>query len=370
MARSAFASRASAACALLLAACGSDPARKQPAEPNEDPKPSDALNVEVSATRATYVDLARPAVVEIADAKSSLAWDLAFIGFDVLTNGGLSGPGDGWAFGPLPVSFFAFPDEPIDVPFRILDGAGSTFLGWYAYDGTTHTVYSRYHVYGLRSGGKLYKLQLLGYYGDVEGAPVSALYRLRYAEVTPDGVGETVELVDVNGTLDGEAAGPDVPGACLTLATGETALLSPNEAAESLAWDVCFRREALSVNGEIGGPGDVTGVNLDALAAETETLAKVKTRTAASELTRFDAVDHEALTAPGLEYRGDFVTSAFTSKWVDLSVNPPTPKPSVAFLVTGADGTSHYLVAFNGFEGADAEAPGTVRLATIPALIQ
>jgi hypothetical protein len=369
MASSAFASRAPAACALLLAACGSDPARKQRAEPSDDPTPSDALNVEVGATRATYVDLGVPAVVEIADPKSSLAWDLAFIGYDVLTNGGLSGPGSGWAFGPLPVSFFAFPDEPVEVPFRILDGAGGTFLGWYAYDGTTHTVYSRYHVYGLRSEDKLYKLQLLGYYGDVEGAPVSALYRLRYAEVTPDGVGETVEVVDVNGTLDGETAGPDVPGGCLTLATGETALLSPNEAAESLAWDVCFRREAISVNGEIGGPGDVLGVDLHALEAETETLAKIKTRTAASELTRFDAVDYEALTAPDLEYRGDFVTSAFTNKWVDRSLDPPAPKPSLAFLVTGADGTSHYLIAFNGFDGADAAAPGSVRLASMPALI-
>jgi hypothetical protein len=369
MARPAFALRAPAACALLLASCGSDPARKPADEPGEDSTPSDSLSVEVTATRTTYVDLAVPEVVTVSDPRTSLAWDLAFNGYDVLTNGGLSGPGAGWAFGPLPVSFFAFPDEPIEAPFRILDGAGGTFLGWYAYDGTTHSVYSRYHVYGLRSRGKFYKLQLLGYYGDVEGAPVSALYQLRYAEVTADGVGETAEIVDLNGTLDGAAPGPDVPGGCLELESGTTTQLSPNEAAESRDWDICFRREAISVNGGIGGPGDVTGIDLDAPFTEIETLSKVKARTAESERARFDAVDYETLTAPELEYRGDFVTSAFTGKWVELSLAPPAPKPSVAFLVTGADGTSHYLIAFNGFDGADAEAPGSVRLGVMPALI-
>jgi hypothetical protein len=355
--------------ALLLAACGSDPVRRLEPEPSEDPTPKNSLTFDVAATRATYLDLGVPEVVEVADPKTSLAWDLALVGYDVLTNGGLSGPGDGWAFGPLSVSFFAFPEEPIEVPFRILDGAGGTFLGWYAYDGTTHTVYSRYHVYGVRSGDKLYKLQILGYYGDVEGAPVSALYQLRYAEVTSDGVGDTVEVLNLNGTLDGATPGPDVPSGCLRLDTGETTLLSPNAAAESPDWDICFRREAISVNGEIGGPGDVLGVDLDALATETETLSSVKKKTADSERARFEALDYAALTAPDLEYRGDFVTSAFTNKWVDLSLDPPAPKPGVAFLVTGADGTSHYLIAFNGFEGADAEAPGTVRLGIMPALI-
>ena len=86
--------------------------------------------------------------------------------------------------------FITYNGLAFDVPFLVADTAGGTFLGWYAYDGGTHTLYSRYHVYALRSGDQLYKLQLLGYYGDVAGAPVSALYQLRYAAVNTDGSGD------------------------------------------------------------------------------------------------------------------------------------------------------------------------------------
>ena len=353
----------------LACACGSDPVRQQRAEQTGSggtggpAQPSDSLSVTVSATKPTYVNLSAPAVVDVSDKATSTEWDLAFVGYDVLTNGGLSGPGGGRAFGPLGVSYFAFPDRPVDVPFLISDRAGGTFLGWYAYDGTTHTLYSRYHVYGLRSGGHLYKLQVLGYYGDVAGAPVSALYQLRYAEVTADGSGETQVVQGVDGTLDGETAAPDVANGCLVLATGETPALSPNAAAESLAWDVCFRREAISVNGELGGPGEVAGVDLDAAASADELLPDVKARSADSELSRFDAVDYAALTDPSLEYRGDYVTSAFSGKWVDLAADPPVPEPSTAFLVVAADGKTRFLLAFNAFAGASDKSPGTVTFA-------
>jgi len=360
------------ALAALACACGSDPVRQRPSAPSgaggmgETAQPSDSLSVDVSATKATYVSLGTPAVVDVSDPMTSTDWDLAFVGYDVLTNGGLSGPGGGRAFGPLSISYFAFPDQPVEVPFLISDRGGGTFLGWYAYDGTTHTLYSRYHLYAVRSGGRLYKLQVLGYYGDVAGAPVSALYRLRYAEVTADGSGDTVEVHDIDGTLDGETAGPDVPSGCLLLATGETPALSPNDAAVSLDWDVCFRREAIGVNGEIGGPGDVAGVDLDAATAAGEVLPEVKARTADSELERFEALDYATLTDPSLQYRGDYVTSAFSGKWVDLSRDPPAPDPSAAFLVVAADGKTRFLIAFNSFDGASTKAPGTVHLAIQP----
>jgi hypothetical protein len=361
------------ALAALTCACGSDPVRQQVTDPGAggqgpvDTPPADSLSVEVSATKPTFVNLAAKAVVAVSDAKTSTDWDLEFVGYDVLTNGGLSGPGLGWAFGPLAISYFAFPDQPVDVPFTITDSAGGTFLRWYAYDGgTNHTLYSRYHVYGLRSGGHLYKLQILGYYGEVAGAPVSALYQVRYAEVTADGSGATQEVHDIDGTLDGATAGPDVPSGCLLLATAETPSLSPNDAAQSLGWDLCFRREGISVNGELGGPGDVAGVDVDAALTADEVLADVKTRTATNQQAHFDAVDETALNGPELEYRGDYATSAFTGKWVDLGVDPPAPNPSIAFLVAAADGKSRFLIAFNSFSDATEKTPGTVHLAIQP----
>jgi hypothetical protein len=361
--------------AALVLGCSSDPIDDGSTNPNGTggtsgaaAQPSDVLAVPVSATRVTYVNLAAPAVITESDPKRSSDWDLGFIGYDILTNGGLSGPGGGSAFGPLSSSVFAFPDEPVDVPFLIPDRAGGAFLGWYAYDGTTHTLYSRYHVYGVTSGGHRYKLQVVGYYGDVQGAPVSALYRLRYAEVTADGIGDTVTLQNIDATLgetpDGPAPSTDAPGPCVTLATASVAPLSPTDAATSPAWDLCFRRDAISVNGELGGPGDVAAVDLDA--NPDEQLADVKTRTADNQADAFDAVDYAALTSPDLAYRGDYVTSAFSDKWADLKASPPVPAASTAFLVVGADGEARYLVAFNALEGADETTPGTVHVGVVP----
>jgi hypothetical protein len=322
----------------------------------------------VSATEPTYLKLAIPEVVTPSNPQTSSDWDLAFVGYDVLTNGGISGSGAGAAFGPLDVSAFAFADEPVDVPFWIVDAAGGVFWRWYAYDGSSHTLYSRYHVYGLRTGGKLYKLQVLGYYGDVQGAPVSALYQLRYAEVTPDGSGETREIMDLDATLDGKDPGPDVPGGCLTLASGETSTLTPNEAKASRDWDICFQRESISVNGDLGGPGDVTGIDLQADDTDDEALALVKKRTAGSEEPRFDATDQAALDSPELAFHGDGVTSAFTGKWAELGEDPPVPKPATAFIVRAADGKSRYLVAVDSFDGATRDTPGTVTLSVVPSV--
>jgi hypothetical protein len=236
------------ALALVAAACGSDPVRQEPSGAGGSPPSieSGTFSVEVSATERTFVNLATREVVTPSDPKGSTEWDLAFLGYDVLTNGGISGSGAGAAFGPLDISVFAFPDEPVDVPFWITDAPGGVFLRWYAYDGTSHTLYSRYHVYGLRSGGLLYKLQVLGYYGDVQGAPVSALYQLRYAEVTAEADGETQQIHDLDATLDGREPSPDAPSGCFTLATGATTQLTPNQAKRSPDWDICFQREAIT----------------------------------------------------------------------------------------------------------------------------
>jgi hypothetical protein len=349
-------------CALALLccmACGDDP--KKARDPGTfEPPPEDTILVEVSADRLTFVDLDVPAVIEVGDPSDSLEWDLAFRGYDVITNGGVSGRGAGAAFGPLPEFYFFFPDEPIEEPFLIEDKAGGAFLGWYVYDGSDHTIYTRYHVYGVRSGDRLYKVQLLGYYGEVMGAPVSGLYRVRYAEVTEDGVGAIEELVNVDATVDGDVSDPTLPNGAVSLASGEIRRLTPEQALQDTAWDLGFRRDAVTVNGELSGPGDVTAVDLDAL--DQRSLDDVKALSGSVELARFDSVDYAALTANDLVYRGDGVASAFSGKWVDAETDPPSPTKSTGFLVVGADGESRFLIGFDAFDGASAESPGTVTL--------
>jgi hypothetical protein len=361
---------------LVLAplACGSDPVRKpaEGANPDCEAAPesceppaneTDYVSFEVFADRPVYLNLAARAVVEPADPSRSNEWDLSFHGYEIYTNGGISGPGVGSSFGPLPASFFAFPDEPIVSPFLIEDRAEGAFRRWYAYDGAEHVIYSRYHVYGVRSHDVLYKLQVMSYYGEVAASPVSALYRLRYAVVGASGSEPATDLADIDGTSGG-GDDPAAASGCVSLATGATTLFTPDEASASPDWDLCFRRDVISVNGERGGPGGVSAVDL--AGGTDEPVGEVKGLTNADIDARFDGVDATALTAGELEYRGDYVTSAFTRKWADLSVAPPVPITSNAWLVVGANGVSRYLVGFDSFEGATAEAPGVLKLYVHP----
>lgn len=361
--------------ALAVMACGPD-ARSASARSEDgasagagggagDGNTGEELRVPVSATGKTLVRLATPEVFDLdGTPEESLEWDLAFQGWDVFTNGGASGPGSGAAFGPLPPFYLLFPDEALDVPFLIADRTGGAFAGWYAYGGSAHSLYSRYHVYGVETGERRFKLQLLGYYGDVDGVPISGLYQIRYAEVTEDGVSPTELVEDLDATANGAPADPDERSGCLVLASGERLALTPDEMQSSTEWDLCFRRDAISVNGELGGPGDVAAVDLDAADTEDETLDEVRERTAESELPRFDAVDDDALTAPHLDYRGDRITSAFTNKWFDPTER--TPRLDVAWYVVGADGKSKYFVAFTGIEAAEDDSPGTIVLRVVP----
>lgn len=311
------------------------------------------MDVTVPESGRVFVDLDSLAVVD-----QAAAWELAFEGNGVFTNGGESGTGQGKAFGPIdPVDYLS--DEIPYYPFLIEDEPGGAFADWYAYDGAAHVLYGRYHVFGVRRAGTLYKVQVLGFYGDVQGAPVAAIYSLRYAPVTDAGPGTTTTLEGIDATAGGSMGTEADPSACLTLATGDSTPLLPAEAVASPDWDLCFRRAAISVNGELGGPGGVEAVDLDR--AKKEKVADVMGLTAESELPRFDAVKYGDLSDPALPWTGDKIVSAFTDLWLEPGVSPIAPA-YFAWLVVGADGTTVFLVAFESFSDATATSPGTVHL--------
>jgi hypothetical protein len=341
---------------LALTSCGDEHAQS-----SEDVSTEEELRIEVAADEPTFVQLSTASEIHVAgDYQASGAWDLVFLGWDIFTNGGASGAGQAAAFGPLPFAYWAFAQEPTDIPFLIEDKAAGAFLDWYLYDGQSHALYSRFHRYGVKRGERLFKVQLLGYYGEVQGAPISALYQVRYAEVRQEGSAPVNTLANLDATAGGLAGDSGAPGRCLNLGTGEQQALTPKAALESSSWDLCFRRDAISVNGGLGGPGGVTAVDLDAAATETETLDTAKQLTPEAETAAFDAVDYETLTAPGLEYRGDGVVSAFTDAWVErVSGETALPQGST-WLVVGADGKSRYLIGFTGLEDSTADAAGKV----------
>lgn len=343
----------------LACACGGQPVVEQRAV--EKPKPKE-IEADVSITEGARVrvDLDGPKVLGADDPKED-GWDLTFEGLDVFTNSGPSGPGAGAAFGPLAAASLADPAPP--APFLVPDSVGGAFTNWYLYDG--HTLRTRFHVYAVRDGTRIWKLQVLGYYGDVPDAPVSGLYGLRYSEVTDAGSAATVELSNLQGTSGSGAEADGLPGECVDLASGDRMFLTLEEAAADPSWHLCFRHESILVNGGLSGPRGVEAVDLDRAWGASESAADVRARTSDTELSRFDAVNRVVVTNGALDWKSDSVVSAFSGHWIVEGSDPPTPVTG-AWLVQGSDGASEHLVVFESFEGASPASPGTLRLRAKP----
>jgi hypothetical protein len=321
----------------------------------------------VPGSGEALVDLGTPAVLapSSADARPAFGWDLGFRGFEVFTNGGVSSDGAGAAFGPLTLPTFLSDTAPA-VPFLTPDQAGGAFRGWFAYDGENHLIMSRFHVYGLRDGERWFKVQILGYYGG-RSAETSARYSLRYAEVDANGggdlggIGATGEFKELDASAGGDAKNPDAPSTCVDLPTGAVLSLTPAEAQLSLAWQLCFRRDGISVNGGTGGPRGVTALDLDAARRPSELVSELRALTPESELSRFETIGAADLLAAALDFRPDGLVTAFTDRWLVKASTPPVPESGV-WLVVGADGVTNYLVVFEGFDLASESGPGTVNM--------
>lgn len=318
-----------------------------------------ATQLTVPVAGPTYVDLDSASVVG-ADAD----WDLRFDGLSVFTNGGESGPGKGKAFGPLAAESFAEDTVPAEVPFLFEDKPGGAFVDWYLYDPTSHLLYSRYHVFGVRRGEQLFKVQILSYYGEAQGAPVSALYQLRSAQLSKDGAKATIDWVDVDGTAGGAAPAEDAASSCLNLESGEVLLLTPEQAAESSAWDLCFRRATITVNGGDGGPGDVEAVDLEEAKSAGESIEELAAYPAAAALEAFSAVGTESLEDPSLTWKLDGIVSAFSDQW--LTQDAPLAPTAATWLVAAADGDTPFFIVFDGLEGATASTFDAVNLRIKP----
>jgi hypothetical protein len=340
---------------LCHAACGG--AGPDPTTPDGDPLAGTTeLAIPVPQSGRTYVSLAEPAVITPSgDPKTSPSWDLAFEGYSIYTNSGVSGSGQGGAFGPLDLSTLSSSSAP-DIPFISADKAGGAFLEWYAYDGGAHVLYSRFHTYGVKDGARLWKVQILTYYGLQNSAPTSALYQIRYADIS-SGAGAAQQL-NVDGTTGGITDAATAPAGCLDLGTGTVSMLTVSAAQASSAWHLCFRRDAISVNGEVGGPRGIGAVDLQAAQTANEQLTAVKQKTADSEKSLFDGVSGSTLA--GATFRGDHIVSAFeTGVWVTPSQPLPQLVSNQGWLVVDASGHK-FLVSFSAFQNATTSSPGTV----------
>jgi hypothetical protein len=130
---------------------------------------------------AVYFDLTSGQV------STSANWDLRFEGFQIRTNGGVSGGG---TLGAIPE--MTMPFEQIDAAYAATAPAQAyrrdAFSGvfaqqpWYRYNitGTDNQIWPTFNVYLIKRGNEVYKVQLIGYYGP---AGESRIITMRYARL-------------------------------------------------------------------------------------------------------------------------------------------------------------------------------------------
>lgn len=212
------------------------------------------------------------------------------------------------------------------------------------------------HVVGVKDGEKLYKVQVLSYYGERAGAPISALYSIRWAELGPTGPGPTRTLEGIDGTAGGAGGADTEPNEVVDLATGSKSLLSKDSALASSSWHLSFRRQTVTVNGGIAGPRGATAYDLDEPSRSQETLDTVRERTAESERARFESVTRASF--DGKPFRAEGIVSAFGDAWVERSGQTPSPTYAT-WLVADARG-QRFLLGFSRFVSATTTSPGTV----------
>jgi hypothetical protein len=308
-------------------------------------------HLEFELIDSVYIDLSVPAVVR-PSSSDTFTWDLLFDGLTLYTNSGAVGPGFGASFGPSSELDLLFDSAPA-VPLRA-DVSSNALFDWYWFG--PNGVTSRFHTYGVRDEeGRVFKLQVLSYYDNSGGEPRSAVYTLRFAQATPNGMSDTIELAGIDASAGGVTLPPTSPAGCVDLATGTQLQLSEKQWLASTEWDVCFQRTEVFVNGGLSGNGAVQAIDLDAL-ADTDAVVtpEEQQQTAESARLRFAEIDYTWLTRPGQPWERQYeVRPRIGTRWLDGEHANQSPTTG-SWIVRGADGEQHYALYFTNIANTSA----------------
>jgi hypothetical protein len=311
---------------MALAACPDDPTDSDKLDwlrDGGDHGNASELVVDATAKDAwTYVSFETGVIAAPADPKASLDWDVAFQRYNVKTNGGTSGPGQGAAaeLGALDlkdtttaaVGSWTADAEIADARTNSKQSMNSILSGWYDYHFLKHVLVSKYRLYAIRAAdGRVALFKIYDYYDDVGAAgKLTILFRFPVQsgdapDAGPTGTPDagTPELLDdviteTDGIVRGETNFDARTRWSYFSFASRGAVTVEGEARESAAWDLAFDQWLVASNSGTSGSAGA-GVKL----AETE----------------FDA----AVTAPTEGYEVDSVQAIGAEQRLE-SVNPVT----------------------------------------------
>ncbi len=340
---------------LLLAGCLPDePIGQEPVETRT-----------VTLSGDGFVDFESGAVVDEAD-----GWDLQLDGWNLFLNGGESGSGKGGGIDmellDLELQFDDMNRRNQVIWFFFFDSYACALSEWwwYALDGT-HTLFSNYHPYVVRSGGVDYMVQVLDYYSIVDGAAEAGWPEFRWAAVPedPDEVPvSTTEQIDARaGGLGADADDPDNRWAYFSF--GEGVLdLSDEEALGSQDWDLGFKRFNIKSNSGPSGPAGV--LTADADPDRGEQPAEVLEFTPGNQAGYFEDAIQGWSEGGDAEFQEDDVLPV-VRRWFHGrpgTETPPTLWEGRWFLVTDRTGEPLIKLRVLSFAGGDEAGPSELVL--------